>query len=316
MNILTIYGAGKNISFIIVALLVLQGCVALQTFPIIARAGDTITVAVGSPDDMTKDNTTLTFTPNGGSAIEIPSENIRSIIRIRPDKTSNMALFNANIPTLVLETSHSQWQTIIVLDLPEDLPQGAGVITVDTQASYSQFGDIEGKTIGLEVLPADVGNGVSNQFSYYNSIFGEAAGDLTQLEPAIQVVMQPPGGSTTQVFSAVTFKINIPTQVTNSSSPVADSDIRVIYDDYYQASASSQIQMTWFRNGDDFTVNIHSPIDEITHNLTRFSVVLKDNPATNQFLSGPTITSITFYDQNGNIATNVPLTNDFNLEIK
>ena len=62
----------------------MQGCVAVQTFPTAARAGDTLTLAVGSPDGMTKTNTSVQFV-SGSYTTALP---IRAIIRLKPDNTS------------------------------------------------------------------------------------------------------------------------------------------------------------------------------------------------------------------------------------
>jgi len=70
------------------------GCVALQPFPTAARAGDTITLAVGSADGMTDSNTTVEFfapgvDPDIGPGTLIP---IRSVIKLLPDKASHLWL--------------------------------------------------------------------------------------------------------------------------------------------------------------------------------------------------------------------------------
>ena len=53
---------------------ILVGCTAVSTHPLAARPGDTVTLAVGTPEDMTTANTTVYFTPNGGNqfALDMP----------------------------------------------------------------------------------------------------------------------------------------------------------------------------------------------------------------------------------------------------
>ena len=76
---------------VIIALAVLNGCVALQPFPMAGQAGDTITLAVGSADGMNSSNTTVEFfpfgtNPNTDPGIPVP---VREIVKMYPDKTSH-----------------------------------------------------------------------------------------------------------------------------------------------------------------------------------------------------------------------------------
>ena len=122
--------------FILLAFL-LQGCVATQSFPTVARGGDTITLAVGSPDGMNKSNTTAQFVSDV-DASETPLS-IRSIIRLRPDNTSNLALFDSFVNAEDYYTAHSQWLTVIVIDLPEALTIGGGQVEINSSASYGSY---------------------------------------------------------------------------------------------------------------------------------------------------------------------------------
>lgn len=71
------------------------GCSLVHTVPLAARAGDTIMVSIGSPDDVSADNiTSITYTPTGGSPIIIPNAQIRSIFNVYPDKTSAAWLYS------------------------------------------------------------------------------------------------------------------------------------------------------------------------------------------------------------------------------
>lgn len=72
---------------LIILFFLLQGCVALNSFPKLARSGGTITLAVGSPDYMTKSNTTVQYISNSDldNPINLP---IRAILKLRPDNTS------------------------------------------------------------------------------------------------------------------------------------------------------------------------------------------------------------------------------------
>ncbi len=154
---------------LILILFILQGCVAIQSFPTVARGGDTITLAVGSPDGMNKTNTSAQFVSEvDGSAIALA---IRSIIRLRPDQTSNLALFDSIVNAQDYYTGHSQWLSVIVLDLPEGLTIGQGRIDINSTATYGAL------PVGINEIPVSIeiieGTGIRNEFTYNNNFGGD-----------------------------------------------------------------------------------------------------------------------------------------------
>jgi len=92
-----------SVVLVFVSLLLLQGCVALQSFPMVARSGDTITLAVGSVEGMTKANTSLIYKPSTGAPITFLPSSLRAIVPIYPDKRTNAWI--ASSATLVDELS-------------------------------------------------------------------------------------------------------------------------------------------------------------------------------------------------------------------
>jgi hypothetical protein len=301
--------------FITVALLFLQGCVAVQTFPTAARSGDTITLAVGSPEGMTKDNTTAQFVHNNTS-IDPIDLTVRSVIRLRPDNTSDVALFNINIRSISGYTKHSAWLSVLVLDLPPNMPTGDGVINISTPASY--FGlNIADKPVAIKILP---GEGSSNPFNYDMGSGFDTQGDLTSLEPLQQVLVKPPATYSAANYGAAEIKINVPMRkVSDASVIVPDKDIRVVMDDKYSLNTMNQVHMSWSRTGDVITVNFISPIGTMSNSQTRFSVVLDSPDVTNQYLRtpGPRVISVRFFDPNGNVVTSsTPTADDYEITIE
>lgn len=274
----------------ILSMLFLQGCVATQSFPTVARGGDTITLAVGSPDGMNKSSTSAQLVSDvDGSTVDLP---IRSIIRLRPDQTSNLALFDSFVNAEDYFTGHSQWLSVIVIDLPEGLTVGAGEIHINSSASYGTF------PVGINDVPVSIeiieGSGMRNEFTYNNNFGGVGPGDLSNLEPLPQVVMRPPHLTQMISFAAAEIKLNIPV------GSVHDRAIRVVADDFYTKNSEDQVQMNWSRNGDDFTVNFLSPSATMEPKQLRFSVVLRPG---NEFIADtePGIVSVKLYDINGEL---------------
>lgn len=108
---------------LILALSVLfAGCVGLQTFPIAARSGDTISVAVGSADGMNASNTTVNYYSDldPGTAIPVP---VREVVKIYPDKLSR-AWLSSDSESFSKRSSHGGWLSLLVLNLPTNIPVG------------------------------------------------------------------------------------------------------------------------------------------------------------------------------------------------
>jgi hypothetical protein len=297
-----------SLYLIVLILFVLQGCVATQSFPTAARGGDTITLAVGSPDGMNKSNTTAQFVSDV-DASETPLS-IRSIIRLRPDNTSNLALFDSFVNAEDYYTGHSQWLTVIVIDLPEALTIGGGQVEINSSASYGTLPlGINDIPVSLEIIE---GTGSRNDFTYNNNFGGIGPGDLASLEPLPQAVLRPPHLTSTFTFAAAEIKVNVPL------GSIPNRAIRVVADDFYTRNHQDQVQMNWSRDGDDLTVNFVSPEATMEPKQLRFSIVLRPG---NTFISEPVprVASVKLYDANGEpaeIFSNVPDADFFTIGIE
>jgi hypothetical protein len=287
------------IVFFSIILLFLQGCVAIQSFPTVARAGDTVTLAVGSAEGMTKANTTLTFTPDDtGIPIAIPASSLRSVLNIYPDKRSP-AWSNSFAIAIDSTAGHGGWLTVLVVDLPVDLPVGTGVINVQTPATYTYFNTgVIGVDIALEVLSS---GGVPATFDYIDS--GSEtflAGDLSQLEPAPHYLIKPDFTSTFFVnpwpaYGAIEIKV-IGT-ITGVPESAIDNSIRVVLDDM-QENMISHMQMDWARNGDTITINIISSKGLLQYFEARASLFFNRDIV--NYVTTPTITA-RYFDVNGDV---------------
>ena len=226
-------------------ILLQAGCTSLQTFPVAARAGDTISLAVGSYDNMTKNNITVEFLPDGvlpgnGSALTP-----RAVFRLYADQTS----YAYQNPTYLLsgvtgKSGHAPWLNVLVIDLPSSLNTTNTPITgqlyinrlggTGTPPVYPGHGTdlqdfwddpainstAEDKIkIALTVLPtglAATGTGASDLFGYElgggydgNGVLtpGVAVnGSLASLSPVEHCVVAPPfDGDPSSVYSNATY---------------------------------------------------------------------------------------------------------------
>lgn len=298
---------------IAVSLAVLQGCVGVQSFPIAARAGDTITLALGSSDQINLSNTTVTYTPvtPPGDTIEITA-NIRSIFKLYPDKRAGIH-YNSIAGYVPQLGGHGASIDVMVLDLPSDniLP-GTGVIHVSTSGTYPMFTDTpNGKDISIEILQ---GSGASNTFDFFIEAISESVptitGNLKMLEvlPHLQIKPDFDAGSVTEPEKFYAAEITIHGALNEAANNASDTDLdnslRVLSEDLSLLEVSllgvnyqqNQKQISWRRNGGEFTIYFVSPHGNMAYYEVSASLFFID--PTYGLSSIPTADA-RYYDENG-----------------
>jgi hypothetical protein len=328
----------RSINQLTVLLCVLQllnvGCTALQSFPNAARAGDTVALAIGSPDGMDKTNTTAVYVsqsdPNyvpisdpsyPGSAIQHPL-GIRSIFKLYADKASEQYQLN-NLNTNIVSTSgHEAWVTIAAIDLPTTLPTGFGEVLFSSPTStYPTVGShIDNVPVSLEVLPA-AGSGTPDNyaaiFPYELGVGASSTGDLSTLEPQEHSVIFPefqgtpgPYGTT---YGAIELEIDLKT---SRGTSLPQRAMRALVDDMTPKTGSSRsVSYSLKSNGVDgstLKVLIISPEGKLTYYEPRITIVL--NPPIT-FTSTPTINTVNYYNVDGGPATG-PAIAQYNVELR
>lgn len=281
-----------------IAALAGSGCVAVNSFPQSARAGETIMLAVGSPDGMKPGNTSATYTPEGGSAVPVP---IRSIFKLYPDKTSP-AWLNSLATNVENQTGHGPWTTMIAVDLPTTLVEGTGFVHIATSATYPPppARNINDASIPLNILPASAGAGSPNPFEYEVAANFAVAGDLTQLEPSRRIVVKPSftgAGSTT--YGAIEVRVTIPNlQGANVNNFQVIADEKIIMN-----QPSRRVQYLWSIQGSDLVVSFLSPTGGLQYSQAYFYVISNflNSLIDDGSVDVNTLTATaTYYDINGN----------------
>lgn len=302
--------------FLLVSRSVLSGCSGLQTFPHIARGGDTITLALGDADGMRKDNIAITFRPDSGGADIDLTPYMRSFFKVYPDPTS-AAMMDASGFGGTLNGGRGVWQNAAVVDLPLSqteggpLPIGTGTITVHCNPSSAcvytnQFVPrIENMSIAIEIIP---GLGEPNPGLHQGAFGIVNTGDVSKLEPLPQVVVRPVrnGSSNGNRYGAVELKIDVPA-TDHAGDPLQEIDYVFFSEDF--SALSWQEHLFFRKDGDVLTVSIVSP-EGIPYTAVRFSIVLRYVPGSTVshpiFTGNPTLISANYYDLDGNLVTTPP----------
>ena len=271
-------------------LVIASGCTALQPFPNVARGGDTVALAIGSSENMTRANTTATFTSDvDGVPIDVTA-NVRSIFKLFADPASRVYRPGSTTSFLVESSKHAPWITIAVLDLPLGLQVGAGNIEFNTSATYPDIGShINDLQLPIEII---AGTGSSNAFDYELGLGATATGNLADLEPMARAVFGPTIPSVAcpcPTYAAIEVKIAIPT-----AAGTIPAEVRVIPDDLTMLTQSGRDMLHGVSSdGQELTVSFLSPTGSLEFYEAQFSVV--------QRMTGtPTINSIKYFDINGN----------------
>lgn len=293
---------------LVLASSLVAGCVAVQPLPIAARSGDTITLALGSQEGMTTANTTATFTSDStGVPVALTP---KAIFNLYGDKRS--ALYHdANTSILVQNISHEQWITVMVVDLPPDLPAGFGTIEVTTAAPQAEGPNakLENVDIRFEVL-AGVGQPHSLR---YSTTIGLQPGGLNKLgRTPGQVYVTPPAVGAcpvAQQYAAIEFRIRLPFVI----EPYRDVEwFRVVADDFSTHTGAKPATLSWSARGDELRVVFMNDDGTLACYETRFSLVPLPGTA---FAPTPSLLSVTHYDENGAIVPG-PALADYDLTVR
>lgn len=305
----------------------LNGCTAYKVFPYEAKAGDTITLAVGSPDNMTRANTSATFISESdqGNPVDVTA-NIRAVFKLYADKASTVYQTTALFTEEIVRTSgHMPWVTIVVIDLPTGLPTGPAKIELSTPATYPTIGshinDLTANTqtlvaggyiappIALNILP---GTGTPMVFPYEFGIGWFFTGDLTWLEPQANAQVSPPfqtgNPSGWSTYGAVEIKVNL-----HTDAPLTDSLYRIVADEMSFYTKSQRSVVTGI-NGNELTVMFISPQGKLQYYEPRFAVVLDSSVNFSAVPFPVTISSVQYYDLNGTAVTG-PLSTEYSVAI-
>lgn len=313
-----------NYIYFIILTIFLSGCVAFQPFPHTVRAGDTITLAIGTVDGANRENTTVEYFPDSDpeNPIDITA-GIRSILKLFPDKTSKAYWSKAgefstdNMNFLTGVSGHGPWQSVIVVDLPLTLPPGAGKIQVSLGPDVvypATLRKVDDVTIAMEILDDGAGGaaqGGAHDFEYHQLSFNtnSTVGNLAELEQTRQVVLRtlPNLVLSFPPVSASEYELTVPIvdqSFNDVTDQVANSDIVVVLDD--QANyIKNQTNLIWSRSGATIIVSIISVNGQQNPVNIRFSVLLSnlDLAAVNgwQISESVSLNSITYFDVNGEV---------------
>lgn len=281
--------------------LLLQACTAVNTFPMTARAGDTVSVMVGGSERARKQTIAATLQDSAGQTWDLQAQGlVRSVFNLRMDgravATHYSSYIDSDYPWIV---GHEPVQTVLVTDLPATAAPGAATLTVALNASDDSSGVASPFTVNIDIVP---GAGGSDSFSrqadgYEN---GKPA-QLAKLEPAPHAKITLGAGT----IGAASLKISF-----NAASLNGD-DINVyVPESTVRGSAVSpgafgdkQRMVYWHQDGQYLYIDMVAP-QGISGKYLQFFVV---HPADPGIQPAFTLTEVAAYAVDGNAVSVQPV---------
>lgn len=188
------WGSKFQIAAIVAVLSALPACVGVNTFPTIARAGDTVSVMVGGSEKVRKETISVTLTDANGQTWDLRSLGlVRSVFNLRTDGRANGAHYSSySESAFSWAYGHEPLQTVLVTDLPSGVALGQASLSVNLNANDNSSGVASPFTVKLEVI---AGTGSADSF-LRRSALGTKPVDFAKMEPAPNLKIGFGGGST------------------------------------------------------------------------------------------------------------------------
>jgi hypothetical protein len=288
----------------------LYGCIAYSPIPTAARAGDTITVAVGSPDGMTKNNVSVNFQPDAGGPPVDLTNNVAAIFKLYPDPSSPLIAGNwGNVSTIYDNSGHVPWLTVVAIDLPPEMPVGTGKINVNTTAVYpTNSASVNLIPITFEILPG-TGSPHNRWYNIGSSGPSWLSADLSTVQPPHQVMVRPKFPATAEwpTYGAIQLKLRF------ADGAPPSKGFQFITDDASLFTGSER-NVSYSVSGDQLLVMYTSAHGWLSYTEPRFGLVprpvrsVTQPPPVTMPTAPPILLSVDYYDVDGNVVSGPPTT--------
>jgi len=269
------------------------GCVSLRTIASIARAGDTVSMMVGGSEEARKEtiDVTLVSEVNGHQEWDLQALGlVRSVFCVRADGRAAGLHYSSYLDQSFSWTyRHEPLQTVLVVDLPTDVPVGPAQVVVDINTTDDSAGIGHPVTLNLEII---AGNGSPDDFARQD-FSGTPAAELQRLEPAPYAKIT--FGDGIQVIGAASLVIDFDESVLDPGSINVYVPQAVVRGGFYNYTYSDlQRMLYWHQDGQQLYLDVVAPQGIPQPYLMAY--VMHPPGVSNP---GFTLVSATLYDVNG-----------------
>ena len=180
----------------LVVLAALPACTAVNTFPMLARPGDTVSVMVGGSEKARKETISATLTDINGQTWDLKALGlVRSVFNLRTDGRANGQHYSSYSDSFISWVyGHEPLQTVLVTDLPAGVAPGQASLSVMLNTTDNSSGVASPFTVNLEII---AGTGSADSFLRRSAAGGSLPVDFGKLEPAPNAKISFGTGATT-----------------------------------------------------------------------------------------------------------------------
>lgn len=236
----------------------LSGCTSVNTFPAIARPGDTVSLMIGGSEKANKSNVSAAFTDAAGHTWDLQALGlVRSVFNLRTDGRASGAHYSSYLDSYISwSVGHEPLQTVLVTDIPATASVGQGHLTISLLSLGDNSSGVSSPfNVGLEIIP---GSGAADQFLRRTSS-GSMPVDFSRLETAPNAKVTFGTGSTP--IGAASLVIDFDKTVVNPSDLnlyVPESTVR---GDFLNPGSFGKTQrmVYWHQDGTKLYVDIIAP---------------------------------------------------------
>lgn len=278
-----------------VVLLMLQGCTAVNTFPTVARAGDTVSVMIGGSENARKDTVDVILTDSNLQQWDLQSLGlVRSVFNLRADARSEGMHYSSYLESYSSwSKGHEPVQTVLVVDIPSGVALGNATLMVDTHVTDDSSGFFPPYTVNIEVIS---GTGVSDSFDRRDSSAGILPVDFEKLEPAPHAKIS--FGTDGSILGAVSLIIDFDESIVNPDDLniyVPESTVRGSFIST-GSFGEAQRMVYWRQDGQQLYIDVTAPQGIKTTYLMIYIV----HPRGLEASPGLSLVSSQIYDIDGN----------------
>lgn len=274
-------------------LAVLSGCAAVNTFPTIARSGDTVSVMVGGSENARKETIGVMLTDAAGGQWDLQALGlVRSVFNLRPDGRAHGMHYSPYGDLYVSWLfGHEPVQTVLVVDLPLDAQPGQATLTVSLNVNDNSSGISDPFAVRFEIIP---GVGVASDFRRKTGSTPEPA-NFADLEPAPNLKISFGSGVTVGAASLVVDVDQGAVNLDDLNVYVPEATLRGNFSTV-GAFGDKQRMVYWRHDGDRLYIDVVAPQGVDSRFLQLFVVHPRGLATSPNF----TIQSVAAYDVNGN----------------
>jgi hypothetical protein len=275
--------------------LLLSACTSVNTFPNIARPGDTVSFMVGGSAQARKENVGVALTDSAGRVFDLQALGlVRSVFNLRADGRAVGQHYSPYLDSYISWAfGHEPLQTVMVADLPSNAMPGLATLTVTLNGITDNSSGVSSPfNVSLEIIPD---SGISEQF-LRRTLSGRSPVDFARLEtaPNAQITF----GTGTTPIGAASLVIHFDQAAVNPDDLnlyVPESTVRGTFVNA-GAFGKTQRMVYWHQDGQNLYVDIVAP-QGIDPRFLQFHVV---HPSGLTGLPAFNIVSAQVYGTDGN----------------